>query len=211
MGSRRGAIRGRASRGGPRRRVGPPAAARHLPEIDSALRDLPEEYRAAVLLVDVEELTYEEAAAALACPSGLFGRAFTAGGSSCSQHYTTTRDVPGRQRPRNENGRSASDRRASGRARRPRRARPRSSPRCRRTWRLATPAGASSKPFVGRSLEPVPQGISSFLRASNPTCASRSTRRTGHRSRREGVFSGSLPGFWLQRRSRPRSGWVGGS
>lgn len=40
------------------------------PEIDSALRDLPEEYRAAVLLVDVEELTYEEAAAALECPVG---------------------------------------------------------------------------------------------------------------------------------------------
>ncbi|MGH9389939.1 MAG: sigma-70 family RNA polymerase sigma factor, partial [Vicinamibacteria bacterium] len=40
------------------------------PEIDSALEDLPEEYRAAVLLVDVEELTYEEAAEALGCPVG---------------------------------------------------------------------------------------------------------------------------------------------
>jgi RNA polymerase sigma-70 factor (ECF subfamily) len=40
------------------------------PEIDSALGDLPEEYRAAVLLVDVEELSYEEAAAVLGCPVG---------------------------------------------------------------------------------------------------------------------------------------------
>ncbi len=40
------------------------------PEIDLALKDLPEEYRAAVLLVDVEELSYEEAAEALACPVG---------------------------------------------------------------------------------------------------------------------------------------------
>jgi RNA polymerase sigma-70 factor (ECF subfamily) len=39
-------------------------------EIDSALEKLPEEYRAAVLLVDVEELSYEEAAAALGCPVG---------------------------------------------------------------------------------------------------------------------------------------------
>ncbi len=40
------------------------------PEIDFALKELPEEYRAAVLLVDVEELTYEEAAEALECPVG---------------------------------------------------------------------------------------------------------------------------------------------
>ncbi len=40
------------------------------PEIDTALRQLPEWYRAAVLLVDVEELTYDEAAAALECPVG---------------------------------------------------------------------------------------------------------------------------------------------
>ncbi len=39
-------------------------------EIDAALRDRPETYRAAVLLVDVEELTYEEAASALGCPVG---------------------------------------------------------------------------------------------------------------------------------------------
>lgn len=40
------------------------------PEIGSALRQLPDAYRDAVLLVDVEDLTYEEAAAALACPVG---------------------------------------------------------------------------------------------------------------------------------------------
>jgi RNA polymerase sigma factor (sigma-70 family) len=40
------------------------------PEISQALDALPETYRAAVLLVDVEELTYEEASAALGCPVG---------------------------------------------------------------------------------------------------------------------------------------------
>lgn len=40
------------------------------PEIQRALDALPDIYRAAVLLVDVEELTYEEASAALACPVG---------------------------------------------------------------------------------------------------------------------------------------------
>jgi RNA polymerase sigma-70 factor, ECF subfamily len=40
------------------------------PEVQRALEALPEAYRAAVLLVDVEELTYEEASAVLACPVG---------------------------------------------------------------------------------------------------------------------------------------------
>lgn len=40
------------------------------PEVDAALRRLPGTYRAAVLMVDVEEMTYEEAAAALDCPVG---------------------------------------------------------------------------------------------------------------------------------------------
>ena len=40
------------------------------PEIDSALQELPEEFRAAVLLVDVDELSYEEAALVLECPVG---------------------------------------------------------------------------------------------------------------------------------------------
>ena len=40
------------------------------PEIHRALEELPESYRAAVLLVDVEELTYEEASTVLACPIG---------------------------------------------------------------------------------------------------------------------------------------------
>jgi RNA polymerase sigma-70 factor (ECF subfamily) len=46
---------------------GPLAAS---PEVEQALARLPEAYRAAVLLVDVEELTYEEAATVLACPVG---------------------------------------------------------------------------------------------------------------------------------------------
>lgn len=39
-------------------------------DLEEAVRDLPETYRAAVVLVDIEGLTYEEAAAALACPVG---------------------------------------------------------------------------------------------------------------------------------------------
>lgn len=39
-------------------------------EIVDALRALPEEYRSTLLLVDIEELTYEEAAAVLECPIG---------------------------------------------------------------------------------------------------------------------------------------------
>jgi RNA polymerase sigma-70 factor, ECF subfamily len=40
------------------------------PHVEDALRQLPEAFRSAVLLVDVEELSYEEAAAALGCPLG---------------------------------------------------------------------------------------------------------------------------------------------
>ena len=40
------------------------------PEVSAALGQLPEEFRAAILLVDVEELSYEEAAGVLACPVG---------------------------------------------------------------------------------------------------------------------------------------------
>jgi len=39
-------------------------------EVQAALESLPEEFRSVVLLVDVEDLTYEEAAAALGCPIG---------------------------------------------------------------------------------------------------------------------------------------------
>jgi len=39
-------------------------------EIERALRQLPDEFRSAVLLVDVGELSYEEAASALQCPVG---------------------------------------------------------------------------------------------------------------------------------------------
>ena len=44
--------------------------ARWPTEIEAALRELPEVFRAAVLLVDIQELTYEEAARALDCPVG---------------------------------------------------------------------------------------------------------------------------------------------
>jgi RNA polymerase sigma-70 factor (ECF subfamily) len=58
------------------RSVGPDAESGLLerlgasPEIESALTSLPEEYRAAILLVDVEELSYEEAAEILSWPLG---------------------------------------------------------------------------------------------------------------------------------------------
>ena len=39
-------------------------------EIATALGALPETFRAAVLLVDVEELSYEEAAVVIGCPIG---------------------------------------------------------------------------------------------------------------------------------------------
>ncbi len=38
-------------------------------EIADALRALPEEYRSTLLLVDIEECTYQEAAKALSCPA----------------------------------------------------------------------------------------------------------------------------------------------
>jgi RNA polymerase sigma-70 factor (ECF subfamily) len=40
------------------------------PEVETALSGLPETFRWAVLMVDVDELTYEEAAAAMECPVG---------------------------------------------------------------------------------------------------------------------------------------------
>jgi len=39
-------------------------------EVTDALQSLPEEYRSTLLLVDIEELSYEEAARVLACPIG---------------------------------------------------------------------------------------------------------------------------------------------
>jgi RNA polymerase sigma-70 factor (ECF subfamily) len=40
------------------------------PEVDEALNRLPESFRLAVLLVDVEEMSYEESATILNCPMG---------------------------------------------------------------------------------------------------------------------------------------------
>ncbi len=39
-------------------------------EVEQALKDLPGEFRTAIILVDIEELTYEEAAKILDCPVG---------------------------------------------------------------------------------------------------------------------------------------------
>ena len=39
-------------------------------DLEAAIRDLPHPFRAAVVLVDIEGLTYEEAAAAVECPLG---------------------------------------------------------------------------------------------------------------------------------------------
>jgi len=39
-------------------------------EVEKALRGLPEEFRTAIVLVDIEELTYEEAANVVECPLG---------------------------------------------------------------------------------------------------------------------------------------------
>lgn len=39
-------------------------------EVEAALKSLPDEFRDVVILVDLEELTYEEAAAAMDCPIG---------------------------------------------------------------------------------------------------------------------------------------------
>ncbi len=40
------------------------------PDVEEALGELPEAFRATVVLVDVEDFTYEEAAAAMNCPVG---------------------------------------------------------------------------------------------------------------------------------------------
>jgi RNA polymerase sigma-70 factor (ECF subfamily) len=39
-------------------------------EIEQALKDLPEEFRTAIVLVDLEELRYEEAAKVMGCAVG---------------------------------------------------------------------------------------------------------------------------------------------
>jgi RNA polymerase sigma-70 factor (ECF subfamily) len=46
---------------------------RWSPEVERALRELPEDFRAPLLLVDVEGFSYEEAASILACPVGTVG------------------------------------------------------------------------------------------------------------------------------------------
>ena len=64
------------------------------PEIEQALNRLPEAFRSAVLLVDVEELTYEEAAAVLECPvNTVRSRLFRGRGLL----WTALREYAGRQ------------------------------------------------------------------------------------------------------------------
>jgi RNA polymerase sigma-70 factor, ECF subfamily len=64
------------------------------PEIEQALNRLPESFRSAVLLVDVEELTYEEAAAVLECPvNTVRSRLFRGRGLL----WTALREYAGRQ------------------------------------------------------------------------------------------------------------------
>jgi RNA polymerase sigma-70 factor (ECF subfamily) len=46
---------------------------RWSPEVERALRELPEDFRVPLLLVDVEGLSYEEAASVLDCPVGTVG------------------------------------------------------------------------------------------------------------------------------------------
>jgi RNA polymerase sigma-70 factor, ECF subfamily len=46
---------------------------RWSPEVERALRELPEQFRAPLLLVDIEGLSYEEAASVLGCPVGTVG------------------------------------------------------------------------------------------------------------------------------------------
>jgi RNA polymerase sigma-70 factor (ECF subfamily) len=47
-----------------------PALNWQTPEVQSALDQLPESFRSALFLVDLEELSYEEAASVLSCPVG---------------------------------------------------------------------------------------------------------------------------------------------
>jgi RNA polymerase sigma-70 factor, ECF subfamily len=42
----------------------------HSENVEGALKELPENFRTAILLVDVEEFSYEEAATAMNCPVG---------------------------------------------------------------------------------------------------------------------------------------------
>ena len=51
-------------------RVATPARAVADADVEDALAQLPEEYRAAIMLVDTEDLSYEDAAAVLGCPIG---------------------------------------------------------------------------------------------------------------------------------------------
>lgn len=47
-----------------------PARATAAADVESALAELPDDFRAAIVLVDIEDMSYEDAAAVLDCPVG---------------------------------------------------------------------------------------------------------------------------------------------
>lgn len=55
---------------GPSRRSASAAQAATEADVESALARLPDEYRTTIMLIDVEELSYEETAEILSCPVG---------------------------------------------------------------------------------------------------------------------------------------------
>ena len=73
------------------------------PEVEAAFRTLAEPYRSAVALVDLEDLSYEEAAAALSCPVGTLRSRLFRGRRQLSQalhEYATRSGYPtGRRKP----------------------------------------------------------------------------------------------------------------
>ena len=56
------------------------------PEVSAALDSLPEEFRAALLLVDVQELSYQEVSGVLSVPVGTVKSGFRADGVCCGRH-----------------------------------------------------------------------------------------------------------------------------
>lgn len=71
------------------------------PEVDAALVELPAEFRAAIVLVDIEEMSYEEAAAAMGCPLGTVRSRLARGRKLLAaqlQEYAARLGYPGRRK-----------------------------------------------------------------------------------------------------------------
>lgn len=49
-------------------------------EVEKALREIPEEFRTAIVLADIEELSYEEVAKVMGCPLGTVSSRVSRGG-----------------------------------------------------------------------------------------------------------------------------------